>query len=122
MPHFIGTEHMRLLCPFSTVCRFSSFLSLSTALTWPDESLLIELSPAFSSPICHLPQLLGCDDSCHLSADDQPGISQATRLPLRRVIAGGVHPLPSTRRFWTGGSGAWCAVDHAQNVLFWLML
>ena len=37
-------------------CRFSSFLSPRTSLTWPDASCHSDLSPAFFSSICHFPQ------------------------------------------------------------------
>jgi hypothetical protein len=70
-------------------CRFSSFLSSGTSLTWPDASCLIDLSPAFFHRSVIFLNCRACDDRCDLSADDQPGIIQATRLPSRRVITGG---------------------------------
>ena len=79
-------------------CRFSTFLSPSTGLTWPDASCLIDLSSGFS----HRSVIsLNCwsDDRCDLSLDD----SQETKRSSRRVIAG--VRCPSTLL----GPGLWPA-------------
>src|SRR6266571_2681780 len=78
-------------------CRFSTFLSRSAALTWPDASYLIDLSPGSS----HRSVIsLNCwsDDRCDLSSDDQPGDAIVVTQGDRWCgTSAAMHPLPTLR-------------------------
>ena len=82
-------------------CRFSSFLSPGTSLTWPDASCLIDLSPAFSHR--SVISLSGRREGrCHVPDDDYPvdaiAVTEGDRrwCPLFGAAAGrrGSHTRP----------------------------